>query len=138
MTTDLDYLYGIYFNQLIRSKISPTYVEKRILEETSEYIKNYILKHTDNLLEKIKEDNKKSSESYLTWSVDFYKKDTEKKGKMVQEFKDKIENISSDDLLSFDLSKTGSVLDTIYPDTFPVSTKRELLLSLWTQQKESK
>ena len=76
------------------------------------------------------------TESYLTWDPEFYKKDGEKKEKMVAEFEKKIKDASSDEFLGTDFSKTGNDLDTLYPGVLPTSLVRETLWGQWAKIKD--
>ena len=132
----LDLLYGLCFSQMIRSKLSPTYVEKRILNETVNCVKTYILEYVDTLKKKIQEDKKRCMESYLTWDTEYYKKDSENKEKLVFELEKKIKETSPEDFLNIDFSSAGDVLDTAYPNSLPVSLSRETLWTQWYKIKE--
>jgi len=132
----LDVLYGLCFNQMIRSKLSPTYVEKRILDETVSGVKTYLLQFVEELKKKVEDEKKRNVESYLTWDPEFYKKDGEEKDKLVAEFEKKLKETASDKFLGVDFSKTNTELDTIYPGAMPKSESRETLWKQWTKIKE--
>ena len=133
---NLDMLYSLYYSQLIRSKFSPTYVENRILEHHLESIKSYILTFLIEIRKKIDDEKNKYTESYLTWNTEYYKKDASDKEKILNDFENKIKDILPEHLLGFDLSKTDSVLDTLYPDILPKSQFREILRKQWELIKE--
>ena len=133
---NLDMLYSLYYSQLSRSKFSPTYVEIRILEHHLESIKSYILTFLIEIRKKIDDEKNKYTESYLTWNTEYYKKDASDKEKILNDFENKIKDILPEHLLGFDLSKTDSVLDTLYPDILPKSQFREILRKQWELIKE--
>lgn len=132
----LDLLYGLCFNQMVRSKLSPTYVEKRILDETVSGVRSYILKFVEELKKKVSAESKRCSESYFTWDPEFYKKDGEDKEKLVADFEKKVKDTPSYEFLSIDFSKTDSELDTLYPNVLPTSLVRETLWDQWTKIKD--
>ena len=132
----LDVLYGLCFNQMIRSKLSPTYVEKRILDETVNGVKTYLLQFVEELKKKVGDEKKRNVESYLTWDPEFYEKDGEEKDKLVAEFEKKLKDTASDEFLGVDFSKTDTVLDTQYPGVMPESESRKTLWEQWTKIKE--
>lgn len=132
----LDLLYGLCFSQMIRAKLSPTYVEKRILDETVNSIKSYLLQFVEELKKKVDADKKRCMESYLTWDAEYYKKDGENKEKLVAEFEKKIKDINNEDFLEKDFSITETDLDTLYPGVLPKSLTRETLWNQWTTIKE--
>ena len=132
----LDMLYSLYYSQLIRYKFSPTYVENKILEHHLESIKSYILTFLIEIRKKIDNEKNKYTESYLTWNIEYYKKDASDKEKILNDFENKIKDILPEHLLGVDLSKTDSVLDTLYPDILPKSQFREILRNQWELIKE--
>ena len=127
----LDSLYGLCYMQMVRHNITATYVEKKILDEIVNSVKNYILSFVKELKNKVEYDTKRNVESYLTWDADYYKKESAEKEKVISEFENKIANIKSLDFLETNLSLTESVLDTLYPNTLPKSELRETLVNLW-------
>jgi len=132
----IDLLYGLCFNQMVRYKLSPTYVEKRILDETVSCVKSYLLQFVEELKQKVSIESKRYTESYLTWNPDFYKKEGEEKEKMVVEFENKIKDATSNEFLGIDFSKTGNDIDTLYPDVLPTSLVRETLWNQWNKIKD--
>lgn len=130
---ELDMMYGFLFNQLLRYKLSPTYVEKRILIETVNTIRNYLLKYSEVLKEKLDLECKRCLESYLTWDVDFYKENGESNKKIVSDFEKKIKETSEEKFLNIDFSKTESDLDRLFPDVLPYSSVRETLCTQWNK-----
>lgn len=135
MDNQLELFYQSLFNQLIRSKLTPTYVEKRILEEHVNVIKTYLLKFTSGLKKKINDDLKLNSESYLTWDVEYYKKDGESKQKLIDDFEEKIKTTDSNEFINIDFSLTKTNIDIQYPNYMPRTSNRELLSELWTSIK---
>ena len=131
MDKKLDTLYTLCYSQMVRSKLSPTYVEKRILDEYVGSAKNYLLQFVKELKKKVDDEKKRYVESYLTWDTEFYKKDATEKEKVLCDFEKKIKDATNDNFLEYDLSKTDSVLDTLYPDTLPKSEVRETLWLHW-------
>jgi hypothetical protein len=131
----LDSLYALYYNELIRYKLTPTYVEKRILMELLGSIKSYILSFVISLKEKIDNDTKKNTESYLTWNKEFYENESKEINKLVEKFENKLKNTTSDKFLGEDFSVTKSKLDTLYPNFLPKSSQREVYLKLWNDIK---
>lgn len=132
----IDLLYTTIFQQLVRSKLTPTYVEKRVLEEQVNVCKNYVLTFVHSLEKNIYDDLKKYSESYLTWDPEYYKKEAEKRKDMLTQFSTTIQKTSSKDFLSKDFSTTNSDLDTLYPNHFPKSSVREFYQEQWEKLKE--
>ena len=132
----LDLLYGICFSQMIRSKLSPTYVEKRILDETVNGIRSYLLQFVEELKKKVDDDKKRCMESYLTWDAEFYKKDGEVKEQLLSEFEKTIKKTNSNEFLEKDFSVTKTELDTLYPDFLPKSLSRQTLWEQWVKIKE--
>lgn len=132
----LDLLYGLCFSQMVRAKLSPTYVEKRILDETVNGVRSYLLQFVDELKKKVDDDKKRCMESYLTWDAEYYKKDGEDKEKIVSELEKKVKETNADEFLGVDFSTAGDFLDVAYPDTLPKSLARETLWDQWTKIKE--
>ena len=132
----IDLLYTTIFQQLVRSKLTPTYVEKRVLEEQVNICKKYIITFITGLEKNINEDLKNYSESYLTWDPEYYKKESEKRKDMLIHFSTTIQETSAKDFLSKDFSITNSDLDTLYPNHFPKSSVREFYQSHWEKLKE--
>lgn len=132
----LDVLYGLCFNQMIRSKLSPTYVEKRILDETVSGVKTYLLQFVEELKKKVEDEKTRCVESYLTWDAEYYKKDGEEKEKLVAEFEKKLKDTESDKFLGVDFSKTDTPLDALYPNVLPKSEARETLWEQWGKIKD--
>jgi hypothetical protein len=132
----LDTLYSLCYSQMIRSKLSPTYVEKRILDETVGSTKTYLFQFVKELKKKVEDEKKRCVESYLTWDAEYYKKDAGEKEKLLDDFEKNLKDITTDNFLGVDLSKTNTVLDTLYPDVLPKSEVRETLWTQWQQIKE--
>lgn len=131
----LDLLYGLCFSQMIRLNISPTYVEKRILDETVKSIRNYILQFVEKLKNKIISEKNRNVDSYLTWDSEYYKKDFETKEKILLNFEKRIKETDSKIFLGEDFSLTKTDLDNLYPDILPKSLVRDIL---WNQCKNIK
>lgn len=123
-------LYSLCFTQMVRYTLSPTYVEKRILEETVNCVRTYILQFVDELKKKVSDESKKCAESYLTWDPEFYKKDGAEKEKVLSEFENTIKTTETNNFLGVDFTKTDSIIDNLYPGVLPSSDIRE---SLWEQ-----
>jgi exoribonuclease II len=121
---------------MIRYKLSPLYLEKRILDEIVGSTKTYLFQFVKELKKKVDDEKKRCVESYLTWSIEYYNKNASDNEKLLDEFENKIKNITSDNFLGIDLSKTNTVLDTLYPDILPSSEIRETLWVQWLQIKE--
>ena len=132
----LDTLYSLCYNQMIRYKLSPAYVEKRILDEIVGSTKMYLFQFVKELKKKVDDEKKRGLDSYLTWSREYYNKNAIDNEKLLDEFENKIKNITSDNFLGVDLSITNTVLDTLYPDVLPKSEVRETLWTLWLLIKE--
>lgn len=128
----LETLYSLYYNELIRYKLTPTYVEHRILLELLGSIKNYIMGFVNKLKKTIENETKKNTESYLTWDKKYYEDSLNKKLELLEEFKTKLENTKSETFLSIDFSVTNSNLDNLYPSFLPKSNHREVYSKLWT------
>jgi hypothetical protein len=121
---------------MIRYKLSPAYVEKRILDEIVGSTKMYLFQFVKELKKKVDDEKKRGLDSYLTWSIEYYNKNAIDNEKLLDEFENKIKNITSDNFLGVDLSITNTVLDTLYPDVLPKSEVRETLWTLWLLIKE--
>lgn len=132
----LDLLYSSCFNQMLRFKFSPTYVEKRILSETVNCVRNYLLPSIKELEDTVQEEQKRCEESYLTWDSEFYKKDGEEKSNKLKELVEKIKNTSPEEFLGEDFSVTGTDIDTLYPTFLPKSEIRQTLWEQWETLKE--
>lgn len=132
----LDLLYGLCFNQLLRSKLSPTYVEKRILNETVNSVRAYLLQFVEELKKKVGDYEDYATKSYLTWDAEYYEKDAKEKVELLEEFKKKIEITLAEEFLNVDFSKTGTKLDKEYPKSMPKSKIRETLWDQWKLFKE--
>jgi len=116
---------------MIRFKFSPTYVEKRVLAEIVDAVRNYLLPFSEELENTVRGEQKRYEESYLTWDYEFYKKDGEEKGDKIKELDDKIKKVSSEEFLGEDFSVTGSDLDNLYPNAPPKSEIRQTLWDQW-------
>ena len=132
----IDTLYSLCFNQMVRCKLSPTYVEKRILEETVNFTRTYLLQIVNELKKKVSDESKRCSESYLTWNAEFYKKDGDEREKILEEFEKKIKTTKTENFLGVDFTKTNSDLDILYLDILPKSNIRESLWEQWNQIKD--
>jgi hypothetical protein len=132
----IDTLYSLCFNQMVRCTMSPTYVEKRILDELVNCTRIYILQFVDELKKKVSDESKKCEESYLTWNLEFYKKDRTKKEKFIAEFEKTLKTTETDKFLGVDFTKINSVIDDLYPGVLPSSNIRESLWDQWCKIKE--
>ena len=132
----IDTLYGLCFNQMVRYKLSPTYVERRILEETVNCAKTYLLQFVDELKKKVLDESKRCSKSYLTWDPDFYKKDGDEKEKIITDFEKLIKTTETQNFLGVDFTKTYSNLDILYPNFLPTSEVRVELWKQWEKLKD--
>lgn len=132
----LDLLYSSCFNQMLRSKLSPTYVEKRILAETVNGVRTYLISSVEELKIAVQEEQKRCEESYLTWDAEFYKKDGEEKSDKLKELVEKIKNVNPEDFLGEDFSVTQTELDQLYPSALPKSEIRQTLWEQWKELKE--
>lgn len=132
----LDSLYTNYFNQLLRSKHSPTFIEKNVLDETVNIIRNYILGFVKEIRKGIHEYEERKSTSSLVWDVDFYKKECYIKYEILDDFETKIKETFTHKFLERDFSKTNSVIDEIYPSMLPKSQIREVYTKYWKTLKE--
>ena len=135
---NLDMLYSLCYSQMIRLKISPTYIEHKILDETVLSTKTYILQYVEELKKKIDDDKKKYIASYLTWDVEFYNKDAIEKEQLLNNFQEKIKHIKSSDFLGINLSIIDTSIDNLYPNILPNSEVRETLWKSWLNIKENK
>lgn len=127
----LEKLYSLYYNELIRYKLAPTYVEHRILLELLGSIKKYIMSFVNKLKKTIENETKKNKESYLTWDKKYYEKSSNEKLKLLEKFKNKLETTKYHEFLSKDFSVTNSNLDNLYNNFLPKSNNREVYLKLW-------
>ena len=132
----IDTLYSLCFNQMVRCKLSPTYVEKRILDETVNFTRSYLIQIVNEFKKIVSNENKRCTESYLTWNKEFYKNDGDEKEKILKEFENKIKTTETDVFLGVDFTKTNSNLDTIYPSILPKSNIRESLWEQWNKMKD--
>ena len=134
----IDLLYTTIFQQMVRTDITPTYVEKRVLEEQVDICKQYLLTFVRSLENSIEYDLKNYSESYLTWDPEYYKEEAKKRKENLQKFADFIQETSEKEFLSKDFSVTNSDLDTIYTNYFPKSNVRVFYKEQWDKLKEKK
>ena len=131
----LDLLYRMCYTQMIRIKYCPTYVEKKILDDIVTSIKGYILSFLEKIKDNIKNKSKKDLESYLTWDIEYYKKECDNNKKIINDFEYKIINTESNTFLKNDFSKTNTMLDTLHPNFLPISKNREFLWDLIVKNK---
>lgn len=132
----IDTLYSLCFNQMVRCKLSPTYVERRILDETVNCARTYLLQFVNELKKKVSDESKRCAESYLTWDPEFYKKDGDEKEKVLAEFEKTIKTTETEKFLGVDFTKTNSNLDILYPGVLPTSDIRESLWEQWGKIKD--
>lgn len=72
MSKLLDTLYSQYFEQLIRVKNNPTYVEKNILKSYYDNIINLYLSAITKLRECVDNELEINKNSYYGWSLEYY------------------------------------------------------------------
>jgi hypothetical protein len=132
----IDILYSLCFNQMVRYKLSPTYVERRILDETVNCARTYLLQFVDELKKKVSNESKRCAESYLTWDPEYYKNDGNEKEKILAEFEKTIKTTEPENFLGVDFTNTNSNLDILYPGILPKSDIRESLWEQWCKIKD--
>jgi uncharacterized protein YllA (UPF0747 family) len=123
----LDFLYGQYFNQVIRCKVSPVYVENKILDEITQIIRNYLLQFVNELKKKVDEEKKKIDNSYLVYDRKYYKDIFEKYEIDIKEFKEKLNQVKPKEFLKEDFSKVSADLEKMFPKHLPQSKVKENL-----------
>ena len=128
-TTYLDNLYSLCFQQMLRYKISPVYVEKRIFDENVNFVRRFLLKQTDTLRQKIKDEKEQVSNSYMTWDKKYYEDRSNQNLQLVEEMEKKIKETDSTVFLKEDFSQYQ-----FYPDILLVSPRRAQLWKTWSEQ----
>ena len=128
-TAFLDNLYTLCFQQMLRYKISPVYVEKRILDENVNFVRRFLLKQTDTLRQKIKEEKEQVSNSYMTWDKKYYEDRSNHNLQLLDEMEKKIKETDSTVFLKEDFSQYQ-----FYPDILLVSPRRAQLWQTWSEQ----
>ena len=128
-TTYLDNLYSLCFQQMLRYKISPVYVEKRIFDENVNFVRRFLLKQTDTLRQKIKDEKEQVSNSYMTWDKKYYEDRSNQNLQLVEEMEKKIKETDSTVFLKEDFSQYQ-----FYPDILLVSPRRAQLWQTWSEQ----
>lgn len=127
----LDLLYIQTLSQLIRMKNSPTYVERRILGEHIQMIRNHLLQYVDELKKKVAEDDNKTERSYMVWDRKFYEERKQQREKDIKAFVAKINNLLPSDFISRDLSSISEELETSFPNHLPKSLVQERVAKEW-------
>ena len=125
----LNSLYGNYFTQLLRVKHDPTYVQKEILDETVNIIRNYLLVFTAKIREDIKRYIDQKTNSSLVWDKQYYEKISQEKYNILDTFESTIKDTFSNDFIKKDFSKTGTAFDEVYSEWLPKSSVREIYLN---------
>lgn len=99
----IDVLYMLYFMQKNHSKVSPTFVEKKLLNEYLYKIKLFKRKNINDIKKKIEDDFESKKNSYLGWSAEHYEKQKEeyltyleKLAQRLQESEDPLEDVEID------------------------------------------
>ena len=134
--TPIDILYSQFFNQLMRTRVSRVYLEKKMLEEIFEILKKYVLDCSEKIREKIKETKKYNESSYLTWDIKYLSEYSNNLEKQINEYQEKIKNSNSSEFLEIDPSEIGEDIKNLYPEMIPVSKMRELFYTQWKNIKE--
>lgn len=127
----LDFLYGQCYSQLLRSRVSPTYVEKRILGEHVQVIRNYLLQFVDELKKNVDDYKTQSDASYVVWDRTYYEEQAKTRGEALDEFKKKLTETKPEDFLSVDFTSINEELEIAYPGHLPKSLVRENLNKEW-------
>jgi hypothetical protein len=131
----LDFLYGQYFTQLLRTKSTPTYVENKVLSDCAVIIRNYLLQFTEKLKKSVNEYKTNTDNSYMVWDRKYYEEQAKTRLDEIKQFENKIFNIKPKELLKEDLSSVSKQLEEAYPNHLPKSKVRENLLREWNKIK---
>ena len=129
----LDLLYTNYFNQLIRTKNSPVFVEKTNLDDMTDLIREYILSHTKEIRKHIEGYQDRKVASRMTWDKEHYRKVSQEKLEALTTFENKVRDTTPQLFIEKDFSKTNSDIDLHY--TLPKSSLREKYYELWEKVK---
>jgi malate synthase len=129
----LDLLYTNYFNQLIRTHNSPVFVEKTILDNMTDLIKEHILSHTKEIRKHIEEYQDRKVTSRMTWDKEHYKKISAEKLEALTAFENNVRSTASALFIEKDFSKTDTDIDLYY--TLPKSSLRQKYYELWEKVK---
>lgn len=129
----LDLLYTNYFNQLIRTHNSPVFVEKTILDNMTDLIKEHILSHTKEIRKHIEEYQDRKVTSRMTWDKEHYKKISAQKLEALTAFENNVRSTASLLFIEKDFSKTDTDIDLYY--TLPKSSLRQKYYELWEKVK---
>lgn len=132
----LDNLYSDLFNQMLRVRNNPTFVEKNVMDDMANLLRNYILGFTEKIREDIKKYEQRKTTSSLVWDKEYYTKLSQDKYAILDEFESKLKDCYSDRLIEKNFSKTNSIIDDIYSDWFPKSEMREIYLEYFESIKE--
>lgn len=127
----LDTLYTLCFQQMLRYKISPVYVEKRILDENVNFLRRFLLKQTERLRQKIQESKEIAVSSYMTWDKKYYEKRSELHLQALEELEKKIKETESMVFLKENFSTLE--FSVSYPDILLGSEHRASLWTLWSE-----
>jgi len=123
----LDFLYGQCFSQLLRSRATPTYVEKRILNEQIQVIRDYLLQCVDELKKKVDDYKNQTDASYVVWDRKYYEEQVQTRNESIDAFKKRLVETKSEDFLKEDFGSVSEELEIAFPDHLPKSKVRENL-----------
>lgn len=123
----LNILISTYYSQLIRTKHNPTYVERKILKEYANNIREYYLEIINEIKKKIENDFKYNSNFYFGWSVEYYNKMNETHSLSVTELIQTIKNQDDNNILSLEIKFNNDETNTQYGYMLPTN---ELALKL--------
>ena len=129
----IDLLYSNYFNQLIRTHNSNTFVEKSILDIHTDILREYILEHSRKIRDSIKEYEDRKTKSIVTWNKEYYEKVSKDKYDTLDKFEKEVKETISQLFLEKDFSKTNSEIDIYYE--LPKSEVREEYQKVWEKIK---
>jgi hypothetical protein len=131
--TLMDTLYTQCFMQLVRTEVSPVFVEKRILEELVGCIRRLLLARAEELRSKVQKTGKYNQESYLTINAQYYEELANKQEEQIREFEKRVKETKAELFLGEDFSKVSDELELNYPKLFPTSAVREGLWKAWKE-----
>lgn len=122
----LDILYSQYFSQLLRYFATPTYVEKRVLDEHVDVIRCYLLQYIDVLEKKVDDYKTKADASYVVWNRKFYEDQVRSRHESIELFKKKLSETKSHEFLK-KFESVSEDLESAYPNHLPKSKVRNNL-----------
>lgn len=135
MDNNLDFLYGQCYSQLTRIKYFPTYVERRILSEHVNMIRNYLLKFVRELEKKVNEYEANIGSSYLVYDRKFYQDEVLRFKEDIVKFVKDMKETKSEDFMGRDFESVSEELEKKFPNHLPKSNFRKVLIESFTHEK---